>query len=201
MKIAILFFLLLTSAGALASEESPVVESAPPREIQGLVFISPELRYERGEGQEWEARIPINIGLGVRTALWSFLVEYERFESTTGNASANIKRAHEEALLWVQKDIWHQELISQWSADLYLGVGGGAFQEEVTTVLLNNSVTDKSKLYPVFALATGIQSRWFLFSRFPNLGFVTGLEVRALFSSEFDPNPQGALLARFGILF
>lgn len=197
LVVGMLFFSLFAQAQAsvkITQDSSPWL---------GRLFYNPELRYERGETQEWAMRSPVNIAIAIKKGRWAGLLEVSRFSESTGSsANSMIERKHEEILVWIQRDLFTSKLDGSWDLNLYGGAGLGAFQEEVKTTFMSDIAVDKSKPNLVAGLSGGAETvfNWRVNSTL-NWALILGAEMRILAGQELDPNPQLSGLARIGLQF
>ncbi|MGZ3771588.1 MAG: hypothetical protein ACXVCP_18570 [Bdellovibrio sp.] len=160
-----------------------------------LYIFNPETRYERDSNQEFSDRRPLNLALGYKRKTVSLVLEYARFKETTGNATSEIERLHQDYLFWFKSHFMDYQ-DQEYKGNLFFGVGAGGYQEEVTTTFMSTARNDKSGLKFVSGLVGGGE-----FIRMINNSFsmLLSLEGRALFSSEYDPNPIWSAVGRVGI--
>ena len=187
--IGILFFQVL-AFGAYAQTSASQVQVLP---------LNLEWRYERDTGGEFAERKPVNFSLGYSRETWSALLEYSRFQQETGNASLAVSRQHQEVSTWFRFHYLKSvSLTKNFLMTPYAGLGLGSFQEEVKTYVTGTSRSDTGAAKMFSGVSVGGQ---FLFVIDPSFSVVTGIEGRAMFSSDFDPNPLGSVILQLGLAF
>lgn len=200
MKFMVLFFSILLSLSSFAQETRMKMPEPPPdRGALRFYLLNLEMRYEKDSSQDYIDRKPRSFSIGYQWTRWSFLMEYARFSEDTGNSTSSIERIHQELLGWGRYHFFDVKNTSEkMKFSLYGGVGGGGYTEEVETTLMGVSRTDKSDAKFISGAALGAE-----ISLLPNpkFGFVAALEGRALFASDFDPNPLWSAIIRTGIQF
>ncbi|MNJ99882.1 hypothetical protein D3C87_176630 [compost metagenome] len=164
-------------------------------------FYNPEVRYENGNSQAWEARTPINLAVALKKGRWSFLFEKSNFDESSGSGNYEIKRTHHEMVMWVQRDLLASNISEEVSGALYAGAGVGGYQEQVETTFMGETTTDKSQVYPLIGVSGGAESVIYFGRKASSWAFIVGLEGRVFVGQELDPNPQFSALARLGIQF
>lgn len=162
-----------------------------------IYLLNPEVRYERGNSQDFVDRKPLNLGVAYQLRKVSVLLEYTSFKDDTGNATSSIERRHQDLALWGRYDFVTTSLLGS-PLRFYSGIGAGAYQEEVKTTLMGMSRSDESPARFFSGLSVGALSAMSLSSQFD---FLIGVEGRILISSDFDPNPLWSFLVRLGFSY
>ncbi|WP_413943395.1 hypothetical protein [Bdellovibrio sp. HCB-162] len=193
-----LFIVAFTFAGFANAQVSrakmPSLNEDP--NILKVFLLNPEMRFERGDSQELVDRKPLNFALALQMRKFSVLTEYARFEENTGNTTSSIDRTHTDLVVWGRYHFFNGTNPNR-SVDstLYAGIGAGLYEEEIVTTLMGSSRTDKSN--PKFMSGVSVGGEVALNVN-KDFGFVGGLEGRALFASDFDPNPVWSAVLRLG---
>lgn len=160
-------------------------------------ILNPEMRFERDGSQEVIDRKPLNFAVGYKRNNFSFALEYSRFEESSGNQTSSLDRIHQDFLFWLKLHFLPYSF-REFNSNLFVGPGGGVFQESVTSSFMGESRTDNGGNKFVSGLMVG----WEVIVK-GNQYFsaLMSVEGRALVSSEFEPNPVWSSVFRFGVLF
>jgi hypothetical protein len=190
VKIALVFILSL-----VASLVSFIGEARA--DIVRGYLLNPEMRYERSSSQDLENRSPRNFSVGYQHLRFSALIEYAQYSETSGNATYEAKRDHQEMTAWFRYHVlgWTFGDSSQ-TLQAYAGAGAGGYKESVTTNFMTESRVDSSDIKFMSGLSIGTEYSVRMGESFL---FVAGLEGRALVSADFDPNPLWSGVLRLGI--
>jgi hypothetical protein len=195
MRALIMAFLCLFSVVSFAQESRLKIKPTEPAPILKLYLLDFEMRYEKGSDLEWAERKPLNFAVAFQLKKFDFVMEYASFSQSSGNATLGIDRDHKEVLAWGR---WHfiDKKFSDKRVSLYGGLGVGGYEEEVTTSTLGSSQSDKSGMKWMSGLSAGIELQ---LPMTESLGFVGALEGRLLTAPDFEPNPLGSGVVRFGL--
>ena len=188
------FLILLCSMGL-----SAFVQAAPKalgshglrqsEPLRYLITVNPELRYERQQNQQMTFRHPLNLSIGVRKEKFTYLLEFSQFKETSGNSVLSIDRSHAEYVGWFNYNVLPFGIWNVFGA-----MGAGAYQESIRTTLNGSSISDTGELQLMGGVGAGIKV-------LIEEHFLASLEGRLLGGQNFDPNPQGSLVFRFGVEF
>lgn len=203
MKFILVLFSLILPFAAQARDEASVSKMQIPKPAEEsptlqLYPLGLELRYERGESQDFESRTFWNPAFAIQRKNLSALFEYGQYTDSSNSSSTNIERKHTELLVWGR---WHFLTFNQdqpMRFSFYAGLGIGAYQEDITTTFMGSSQTDKSGTKVMEAVGLGGDMTIY-FNK--DIALIGAVEARALFSGDFDPNPTGSGTARIGVLF
>ncbi len=196
MRFLLLSFLFLFASVSQAQVSRAKMPAPPPApSYLNVYLLNPELRYERGNSQELEDRRPLNFALAYQAPKFTLLAEYARFTEETGNSTSGIDRTHQDLVLWLRYHAFNSEAGGA-KFIFYGAAGAGGYEEEVKTTLMGTSRTDKSSLQFMSGLGAGGEATMAVNKGF---AFLAGLEGRALFASDFDPNPVWSAIVRLGI--
>jgi len=186
-SLLLAFALVLGSFSAIAAEDTKPAPEIPFH--YDFFFYNPEIRYERDTSQQMVSRQPLNLALGLRRANSTWIFEYSRMSTDSGNSTLSISRRHQEYSLWWNQNVWNFELVN-----FFASVGVGGYQEDVTTALNGASTKDSGAMELMGGSSAGIKSLlWH--------HLIISLEGRLLAGQDFDPNPQASILLRFGAEF
>lgn len=197
MRSLILVFVLLLAGLAHAQVSRAKMPSLQEDSNSLKVFLlNPEMRYERGDSQEIVDRKPLNFAVALQMRKVSVLMEYARFEEETGNGTSSLERTHQDVVMWGRYHFFNgTNGDRRVESTLFAGVGAGVYEEEVSTTLMGEVRTDKSNPKFMSGIVVGGEVSLSLTKDF---GLLAGLEGRALFASDFDPNPVWSAALRLG---
>lgn len=187
---------LLLSVTVSAQESRLKLLPEEPVSLLGVYALNYEMRFERGNSQDLEMRQPQNFALGYHLNKYSLLVEYSRFNETTGNVTSSVERRHQEMTLWGQYHVL-TGTDGNMRGHAYVAAGVGGYEQEVITAFMGESRSDKSGMKVMGGAAVGLQVFILTQSQF---GFSLGAEGRALMGSDFDPNPTLSGVLRVGFI-
>ncbi len=156
-----------------------------------------DIRYEKDAAENYEEQKPQNLSFAYRTNAWSVLFEYSKFTQDSGNPTLNVKRDHEEMLLWGRWHLWRLQKKSM-RVSVYGGGSLGTYKEDVTTTLSGNSQKDTTGAKFLGGLAAGADISYD-FTR--NFGVIAAGEGRGLMGQELDPNPTFGGVIRTGLYY
>lgn len=196
MKFIAGVLLFLMSVSAFAQESRMKLPAEKPVSLLAAYPLNYELRYERGNSGDLEARQPQNFSIGYHRNSYSLLVEYANFTDTTGNSTSSIERRHQDMTVWGR----YNALSGQdggMRGVIYFGAGIGGYEEEVITRFMTDSRSDKTGMKVMGGLAAGLELFILSTSQF---GVTVGMEGRALMGSDFDPNPTLGAVLRAGLV-
>lgn len=193
----ILLLIQLFSIVTLAQEPVTASAKAKTSYVQALV-LNPEMRFEYDSNKEFIDRKPLNLAVVYGQARYSVALEYARFAESSGNASSQLERTHQDVMVWARYHVVPDYALTKNNfLTFYAGAGVGAYEESVETTLSGVSRTDNGTAKLMTGLSGGGQFKYHLQS----FGMVAGLEARGLFASDFSPNPLGSLVLHLGVFF
>ncbi|QDK39068.1 hypothetical protein [Bdellovibrio sp. NC01] len=206
-KLALLLALLISTQSyaqpAAGRAEAPPTSklkmpSPPEAPVDLQVYpLGVEMRYERNENQEFETHNFMNFAFALKKKNLAALIEYSRYTQDSGNSTSGVNLTHQEMLLWGE---WHfvQSEAPEGFMSIYGGLGLGAYNEEIKTTLMGASQTDDGGYKVISALKLGASAGYNLNHTW---ALVAALEGRALFASDFDPNPIPSGVLRVGFSY
>ncbi|WP_374075450.1 hypothetical protein [Bdellovibrio bacteriovorus] len=197
MRSLILLFVLLFAGLAQAQVSRAKMPSFRDESNSLKIFLlNPEMRYERADSQEMVDRKPLNFAVALQMRKISVLMEYARFEEDTGNGTSSLERTHQDVVMWGRYHFFNGTNGDQSvESTLFAGAGAGLYEDEVTTNLMGQSRTDKSNTKFMSGVVAGGEVSVNVTKDF---GVLAALEGRALFASDFDPNPVWSAVLRLG---
>ena len=195
MRSLLAFLICLFSVASFAQESHLKITPAEPAPLLKLYLLDFEMRYEKGSDLEWVERKPLNLAVAFQKKQFDFVMEYARFTASSGNATLNIDREHQEIMAWGR---WHfaSTHVSEALWSLYGGLGVGGYEEKVTTHTPGSSQTDNGGMQWMSGLSVGVETQIPITG---SLGFVGALEGRVLTAADFEPNPLGSGVLRLGL--
>jgi hypothetical protein len=199
IRIMIIFFILMTlliENMSLAMESSDLKKKEKQVSIQAYI-LGGSARLESSENQELKNYYYTSSAIGYRQDNWSSLFEVSYLNDKSGNSSSNILRNHKDMILWGRYH-FYSLLKDSWRSSLFTGLGLGMFQEEIQTNFMTSHRTDKLDGVLTSGFVVGGDAALHITAKF---AVALSIELRALESREFQPNPLLDEALRLGISF
>lgn len=189
----------IPSAAASAPQETRMKRPVliPKLNQLQLYPLALDIRYEKDSAENYMEQKPQNLSFAYRTNAWSVLFEYSKFSQESGNSTLNIKRDHEEMLLWGRWHLWRLQKKSM-RVSVYGGGSLGTYKEDITTTLSGASQKDTTGAKFLGGLAAGADISYDFTKYF---GVIAAAEGRGLMGQELDPNPTFGGVIRTGIYY
>ncbi|QLY25008.1 hypothetical protein [Bdellovibrio sp. KM01] len=210
MKLVLAMMSFLIGMNAFAQTAATPAAASAPQETRmkrpvlipklnqlQLYPLAMDIRYEKDSADNYIEQKPQNLSFAYRTNAWSVLFEYSKFTEESGNPTLNIKRDHEEMLLWGRWHLWRLQKKSM-RVSVYGGGSLGTYKEDVTTTLSGTSQKDSTGGKFLSGLAAGADISYDFTKYF---GVIAAAEGRGLIGQELDPNPTFGGVIRTGIYY
>ena len=141
------------------------------------------------DGRTMETRQPVSVRGGYRFPVADVFLEYTNFRVSDGTTMVYVSREHQELILWAR-----HLLRSDWAFTPYAGIGVGAQNDHVDTVLSKQTSNDNGALQSMATASVGLRA---LVLEKLELQF----EGRLAVSPEYAPNPLFGFGVAVGLSF